>query len=53
MNGRQQVDKLDVKQLDKKLQAMAPTARNELIAQKIEERRVLQEIARLAERYRG
>lgn len=42
INGRQQVDKLDAKQLDPKLQAMAPAARNELIARKIEERRALQ-----------
>lgn len=42
MNGRQQIESVDVKQLDPKLQAMAPAARNELIAQKVSERRVLQ-----------
>ena len=42
MNGRESLDRLDEKKLDPKLQAMAPAARQELIAQKIEERRVLQ-----------
>jgi len=42
MNGRQDIASLDVKQLDEKLQAMAPGARNELIAQKVAERRALQ-----------
>ena len=42
MNGRESIDKLDEKKLDPKLQAMAPAARQELIAQKIEERRALQ-----------
>ena len=42
MNGRQQIDSIDVKQLDAKLQAMPTPARNELIAKKISERRALQ-----------
>ena len=42
MNGRENVDRLDEKKLDPKLQAMAPAARQELIAKKIEERRALQ-----------
>ena len=42
MNGRESLDRLDEKKLDPKLQAMAPAARQELIAQKIKERRVLQ-----------
>lgn len=42
MNGRESLEKLDEKKLDPKLQAMAPAARNELIAQKIEARRQLQ-----------
>ncbi len=42
MNGRESLDRLDEKKLDPKLQAMAPAARQELIAKKIEERRVLQ-----------
>jgi Mg-chelatase subunit ChlD len=42
LNGRESLDKLDEQKLDPKLQAMAPAARQELIAQKIEERRVLQ-----------
>jgi hypothetical protein len=47
MNGREHVDKLDEKKLSAELQAMAPTARHELIEQKIGERRKLQ--AQLAE----
>ena len=42
MNGRQQLDSLDVKQLDPKLQALPAAARNELISKKIAERRDLQ-----------
>ncbi len=42
MNGRESIDKLDEKKLAPELQAMAPAARQELIAQKIEERRALQ-----------
>jgi Mg-chelatase subunit ChlD len=42
MNDRQKLDSLDVAQLDPKLQAMAPAERNEVIAEKIEERRRLQ-----------
>ncbi len=42
MNGRESLDKLDEKKLDPTLQAMAPAARNELITQKVEERRQLQ-----------
>jgi hypothetical protein len=42
MNGRESVDRLDEKKLDPKLQALAPAARQELIAKKIEERRALQ-----------
>ncbi len=42
MNGRQSLDKIDVQQLDPKLQSMAAVARNEVITQKIEERRRLQ-----------
>jgi len=48
MNGRESVDKLDEKKLAPELQAMAPAARQELIAQKVEERRKLQsELAEL------
>lgn len=48
MNGRESVDKLDEKKLAPELQAMAPAARQELITQKIEERRKLQtELAEL------
>jgi Mg-chelatase subunit ChlD len=48
MNGRESVDKLDEKKLAPELQAMAPAARQELITQKIEERRQLQsELAKL------
>jgi Mg-chelatase subunit ChlD len=47
MNGRESADKLDEKKLAPELQAMAPAARQELIAQKVEERRKLQ--AELAE----
>ena len=51
MNGRESVDKLDEQKLDPKLQAMAPAARQALIAKKIEERRVLQsELAALVAR---
>ena len=42
MNGRQQIDSLDVKQLDDKLQAMPAPARQEFIAKKVAERRALQ-----------
>lgn len=42
MNGRESVDKLDEKKLDPRLQSMAPAARQELITQKVEERRKLQ-----------
>jgi Mg-chelatase subunit ChlD len=42
MNGRESLDKLDEAKLDPALQAMAPAARQELIAKKIEERRALQ-----------
>lgn len=42
MNGRQQVDAIDAKQLDAKLQAMAPAARKELIERKVSDRRALQ-----------
>jgi Mg-chelatase subunit ChlD len=42
MNGRESVDKLDEKKLAPELQAMAPAARQELITQKVEERRKLQ-----------
>jgi len=42
INGRESLDKLDEKKLDPKLQAMAPAARQELIAQKVGERRALQ-----------
>ncbi len=42
MNGRESVDKLDEKKLSPELQAMAPAARQELITQKVEERRKLQ-----------
>ncbi len=48
MNGRESVDKLDEKKLAPELQAMAPAARQELITQKVEERRKLQtELAEL------
>jgi Mg-chelatase subunit ChlD len=48
MNGRESADKLDEKKLAPELQAMAPAARQELIAQKVEERRKLQsELAEL------
>ena len=42
MNGRQQLDTLDVKQLDPKLQAMPEDERKELIVKKVAERRALQ-----------
>jgi len=42
MSGRKQIEDVEVKQLDPKLQAMAPAARNELIARKVSERQVLQ-----------
>ena len=42
MNGRQQVDALDEKKLDPKLQAMAPEARKEYVSEKLAERRALQ-----------
>jgi hypothetical protein len=42
MNGRESIDRLDEKKLDPRLQALAPAARQELITQKIEERRALQ-----------
>ena len=42
MNGRQQIESVDVKQLDDKLQAMPAPARQEFIAKKITERRTLQ-----------
>jgi len=42
MNGREQVDHLDEKKLAPELQAMAPAARQELIEQKVAERRTLQ-----------
>jgi Mg-chelatase subunit ChlD len=42
MNGRQQADALDVTQLDEKLQAMPPPARQEYIGKKVSERRALQ-----------
>ncbi len=42
MNGRQQIESIDVKQLDDKFQAMPAPVRNELIAKKISERRALQ-----------
>jgi Mg-chelatase subunit ChlD len=48
MNGRESVDKLDEQKLAPELQTMAPAARQELIAQKVEERRKLQtELAEL------
>ncbi|WP_091058256.1 vWA domain-containing protein [Opitutus sp. GAS368] len=47
MNGRESLDKLDEEKLAPELQAMAPGARQELIAKKVEERRTLQ--AELAE----
>lgn len=48
MNGRESVDKLDEQKLAPELRAMAPAARQELIAQKVEERRRLQtELAEL------
>jgi Mg-chelatase subunit ChlD len=42
MNGRENLATLDEKKLAPELQAMAPAARQELIAQKVEERRKLQ-----------
>ncbi len=42
MNGRAQVDALDVGQLDEKLQAMPAPARQEYIEKKVEDRRALQ-----------
>jgi Mg-chelatase subunit ChlD len=42
LNGREDLAKLDPTKLDAKLQAMAPSARHQLITQKIEERRRLQ-----------
>ena len=42
MNGRQQIESLDVKQLDGKLQAMPAAERQEFIARKVGERRALQ-----------
>jgi Mg-chelatase subunit ChlD len=42
LNGRQQVDSLDVKQLDEKLQAMPAPAREEYIERKVADRRALQ-----------
>ena len=51
INGRQQIDSLDVKQLDPKLQAMPEDERKELIEKKIAERQALQsELAKLVER---
>ncbi len=51
MNGRESIDKLDEKKLAPELQAMAPAARQELITQKVEERRTLQaELAGLVAR---
>ncbi len=51
MNGRQQIDSLDVKQLDPKLQAMPEKERKELIVKKVAERRALQtELAKLVGR---
>lgn len=47
MNGRKDLDSLDEKQLDPKLQAMPEAERNALIAKKVDERRALQ--AELAE----
>ena len=52
INGRQQIDRLDVKQLDPKLQAMPEDERKELIEKKIAERQALQsELAKLVERH--
>ncbi len=42
MNGRASVDRLDEKKLAPELQAMAPAARQQLIEQKVGERRALQ-----------
>jgi hypothetical protein len=42
INGRESLDKLDEKKLAPELQAMAPAARQELIAKKVGERRALQ-----------
>jgi len=42
INGRQDLDSLDEKQLDPKLQAMPVPERNALIAKKVDERRALQ-----------
>jgi Mg-chelatase subunit ChlD len=42
LNGREKVDRLDEKKLSTDLQAMAPAARQELIEQKLAERRRLQ-----------
>ena len=42
LNGREQIDKLDEKKLAPELGALAPAARQELIAQKVAERRTLQ-----------
>jgi Mg-chelatase subunit ChlD len=42
MNGRQQIDRVDAKQLDARLQAMAPDARRNFIEKKVSERRALQ-----------
>ena len=42
MNGRENIDQLDEQKLAPEFQTMAPTARQELIVKKIEERRALQ-----------
>jgi hypothetical protein len=42
MNGRQRIETVDEKQLDSKLQAMAPAARKEFIEHKMSERRAFQ-----------
>lgn len=42
LNGRQQVDSFDVKQLDDKLQAMPAPARQEYVEKKVADRRALQ-----------
>lgn len=42
ITGRQKIETVDVKQLDAKLQAMAPAERNELIGKKVAERKTLQ-----------
>jgi Mg-chelatase subunit ChlD len=42
MNGRQQLDSLDVKQLDEKLQDLPAPARQEYIEKKVADRRALQ-----------